>query len=307
VIVTKASEIIEFLAELPARSIQEIEGVHDGTRSYSALGASPVVVAAHRLNLAMVAHKLRKDGTPYADHPVRVALLIDRWFGAVWQPAQVAIAKACGLVHDALEEGPGVSADSAVALRDALHAGIGDRNSANEIAFSAVVLTEPGLDYRRLVGIDDKATAKLLNKACLIHQICDWCSHNPESSRQIAAAAIADKWINLFDVGYILDSIKTAPQHREDAMASYLGSLGFALLEFQKCFSVIRDPSQALPAFLTQALAAMEIQIQAQAVGRDRFHAKVEQLRRLWSDNARVLQPLIRSRIGGLEAALRHR
>ncbi len=171
-------------------------------------------LSAYKLAATYVSGVLRKDGIPYINHPLRLAMTLKKWFGPVWPATWIEQLQVIALFHDALEEGPGVSLQTYEQLTAHLvEIGL-PKDEAPWLAGTAVILTEPEFEGIDLASIPKKQHY-LLRKGAMAYQASDWVLDywspiDPKRSALILATALSDKLTNLFDLNYILkDSTKS--------------------------------------------------------------------------------------------------
>jgi hypothetical protein len=289
--------LVNYLDEIPLLSLSEVTGAHNAERKYHFAAGSELVTAAHRNNVEGVKGKFRKDGSPYADHPVRLAMFLRRALGDKWSKADVEMAMSEALLHDYLEEGVGVSVESFRDLRTKLLAETRDADFSERVARSAVVLTEAELDLKTLTGLENKDTLKEMEKIVLVKQIALWAKANSPQARTTLAAAFSDKLTNLFDLGYIVNNPKLDPAQRADKLAAYIASIEYALQEYGQSAKLLKDSSGGLDLLVESAKHALRLQKQRFKVDSAAVDRYLNHLTSLWTTHEGQIQPAISARL----------
>jgi hypothetical protein len=189
----------EFLETvIPELSKQIIKRSDDVALLKQLLLDAPSSRLALKMNIEKTGHRFRKGGLSHPDHPARLAVLLNHVLRFRWMTSNLQQAMEEALAHDALEEGDGLSIGSIAKL-------MADYGSIPHAIRSAIVLTEPELDYKNYDPVYENYHK--IEKIAVTLQTEMWTQRNLAIAKPTVAAFLADKLVNLFDDGYLASDL----------------------------------------------------------------------------------------------------
>ncbi|MBK7844037.1 MAG: hypothetical protein IPJ71_10130 [Bdellovibrionales bacterium] len=224
------SVILEQLPEKGKTLVAKLRAKHTDLPAW--ITQSRIVQNAIALSMSALNSVTRKDNTtPYIDHPIRLAIVLNELLPMPYPLRSDVIAGA--IMHDYLEEGPGISADSVNVLRS-------NANDISQVGFlSAIFLTEPSLDYDKfesdfVFAADEEERQTQLEKTGYVLQSRAYLERlvrngKTDLAQALADVALADKIVNAGDFNYVFQSSVMTTQEKKQKIYLVVGTYSLIL------------------------------------------------------------------------------